>query len=69
VPRELGNRDIAISLVDRRKDDYVPPPVAAKPFQGGGQRLGTTMEGPGASAAAPAAAAAAAPAGASCVHG
>lgn len=43
VPRELGNRDLEITLHDHRKDNYVPPPKPVEKFAGSGHRLGSTF--------------------------
>mmetsp|Transcript_5147 Transcript_5147/g.12401 ORF Transcript_5147/g.12401 Transcript_5147/m.12401 type:complete len:164 (+) Transcript_5147:918-1409(+) len=57
VPREMeepGVREVAIQLVNKEGDDYVPPPKKVVPFEGGGQRLGSTSSDPAPSASAPA---------------
>jgi len=44
VPLELlqktGNRPVEVNLMDRKGEDYKPPPKVIKPFSGEGQRLG-----------------------------
>lgn len=53
VPREMeepGIGDVSITLIDKKKETYVPPKKKIVPFSGGGQRLGAQAS---ASSAAP----------------
>lgn len=43
VPREIaqGAREVMVNLVDRKSEDYTPPPKVFKPFEGSGRTLGS----------------------------
>jgi hypothetical protein len=40
LEREARGRPLSVNLMDKKSEDYVPPPKVITPFAGAGQRLG-----------------------------
>jgi len=46
LERQAGGRPLSVNLVDKKSEDYVPPPKVLTPFSGTGQRLGGPSSAP-----------------------
>lgn len=46
LEREARGRPLSVNLMDKKSEDYVPPPKVITPFAGAGQRLGGPSSAP-----------------------